>query len=86
MKIITIKNNGWGNLSIIEKRIKGARLEWRADGFECYLSGGFADCYNLAAVKCVDYASRLNIPAWKVRCVHPATKKTFKYQSGRKLL
>jgi hypothetical protein len=68
MKIITIKNSGWGSLSIHDGKLGGSRLEWQAgNAIQVYVKGPMTDCYDLACVMAIEYAASMGIDADDLR-------------------
>lgn len=67
MAIITIENK-YGVMKVHEgKKLKKARLEWRAAGLEVYLKGSFAKGYDVAANLAMNYCIACHIPVISLR-------------------
>jgi len=68
MRLITIRNNGWGSLTVHEGKLEKSRLEWQAgNALQIYVKGPMTDCYDLACVKALDIALSMGIDADDVR-------------------
>lgn len=67
--LITIENK-YGTLVVHEgKKLKGARLEWRASGLEVYLKGTHVKCYDQSANLAMNYALSIHVPVISLRRV-----------------
>lgn len=67
--LITIENK-YGTIVVHEgKKLKGARLEWRAPGLEVYLKGTHAKCYHQSANLAMNYALSIHVPVISLRRV-----------------
>lgn len=87
MKIITIKNSGWGKLSIHEGKLPKSRLEFRAgNDLEIWLSGPMTDCYDLMACKATQYALDMGLKATDLRLQRPSKHNRQFTTESRKLL
>ena len=87
MKIITIKNNGWGSLTIHDGKLPKSRLEWQAGNkLQIFILGHMTDCYDLACVKALDYALGMGIDADDLRRQSKNTNRSQFTTDTRKLL
>jgi len=87
MKIITIKNNGWGSLTIHDGKLPKSRLEWQAGNkLQVFVLGPMTDCYDLACAEACTYALDMGISAGELRRQSKSSNRSQFTTDTRKLL